>query len=241
MNALRGELSKLRSLPSTWTAVAVGLAVPTAIAVLNSSSLKNAGRTSGDVGYQELAFGVVGAIILGVVVASSEYVTEGEDSAAGRQIMMSLTVVPSRTRLLAAKIAALTIATTILAAIASTSTLLSVHVILGYGVEIPRVLGIIVYWVLTSMLAFGITVLARNGIIPLAVLILNTSVVSVTFLLTKLTPLAAYFPDLAGARMFVGEMAVPVQLSPVVGGLVMAGWVVAVLLAGLVIFARRDA
>ncbi|SMD18885.1 ABC transporter permease [Kibdelosporangium aridum] len=241
MNAVRGELSKLRSLPSTWAAVAVGLAAPTVIAILNSSSLRNTGRTSTDVGYQELAFGVVGAIILGVVLASSEYVTEGEDSAAGRQIVASLTVVPSRTRLLAAKIVALTIATTVLAIVASALTLLSVHVILGYDVAIPRALGIIVYWVLTSMLAFGITVLARNGIVPLAVLILNTSVVSVTFLLTKLTPLAAYFPDLAGARMFVGKMAVPVQLSPVVGGLVMTAWVVAVLLAAFVTFSRRDA
>lgn len=39
--------------------------------------------------------------------------------------------------------------------------------------------------------------------VPLVVLILNTSVVTVTFLLTKIMTLAVCFPDTAGLRMFI--------------------------------------
>ncbi|MCE7012101.1 ABC transporter permease [Kibdelosporangium philippinense] len=229
MNALRGELAKARSLPAVWVAIAVGLIVPTGIAILNS------GKQSPDIGYQELAFGTFGAIVLGVVLASSEYFTEGEEH--GRQVTTSLIVVPSRIRLLAAKIVALAVLTAGLATAATLLTFLSARI----EMDVPRVLAIIVYWVLTSLLAFGITMLARNGIIPLTVLIVNSGLVSVSFLLTKLTPLAVYLPDVAGVQMFVGKMDVPIRLSPLTGGLVMCGWVAAVLLAGFVAFTRRDA
>jgi hypothetical protein len=119
-----------------------------------------------------------------------------------------------------------------------------VQVLLGDHVQasdVSRVPGVVVYWVLTALLAFGITLLTRNGIVPLVVLILNTSVVTVTFLLTKITTLAVYFPDMAGLRMFIIEMDLPVHLSPVAGGAVMAAWVAVLLAVGVAVFRRRDA
>src|SRR4051812_19332919 len=104
MRAFKGELSKLASLPSVWAAIVVGVAIPCVVAFITSTSVANAisrgtkASAGADIGFQELAFGVVGAIILGVVAASSEYFTEGEDSGGGRQITTSLTVVPSRWR-----------------------------------------------------------------------------------------------------------------------------------------------
>lgn len=253
MRAYRAELSKLASLPSVWASCLVGVVVPAVVAYLTASSAASAiadgtkAAPSADVGFQELAFGVVGAIILGVVAASSEYFAEGEDSGGGRQITTSLTVVPSRTRFLLAKIAAVITTAGVLAVAATAITLTFVQTLLGSHVEafgaanLSRTLGVVVYWVLTALLAFGITLLTRNGIIPLAVLILNTSVVTVTFLLTKITPLAAYFPDMAGMRMFITEVALPVRLSPVAGGVVMAVWVAVLLAAGFATFHRRDA
>ncbi|KFZ82113.1 ABC transporter permease [Amycolatopsis sp. MJM2582] len=238
MRAYRGELRKLASLPSVWAAVAIGVLLPAALTFLNARAAARRGGNV-DLGFQELAFGVVGAIILGVVAVSSEYTTEGENAGGGRQITTSLTVVPSRWRLLITKLAAMI---TVVAALATVSSAVTLTIVEALGVsDFVRLPGVVLYWVLTALLASGLTLLTRNGILPLTVLILNTSVVTVTYLLTKLTPLAAFFPDLAGFRMFIERVELPVRLSPVTGGLVMTAWVAALLAAGFLAFRGRDA
>ncbi|MER7864083.1 ABC transporter permease [Amycolatopsis japonica] len=238
MRAYRGELRKLTSLPSVWAAVAIGVLLPAALTFLNARAAARRGGNV-DLGFQELAFGVVGAIILGVVAVSSEYTTEGENAGGGRQITTSLTVVPSRWRLLITKLAAMV---TVVAALAAVSSAVTLAIVEALGVsDFGRLPGVVLYWVLTALLASGLTLLTRHGILPLTVLILNTSVVTVTYLLTKLTPLAAFFPDLAGFRMFIERVELPVRLSPVTGGLVMTAWVAALLAAGFLVFRGRDA
>ncbi|MFE5571568.1 ABC transporter permease [Amycolatopsis japonica] len=238
MRAYRGELRKLASLPSVWAAVAIGVLLPAVLTFLNARAAARRGGNV-DLGFQELAFGVVGAIILGVVAVSSEYTTEGENAGGGRQITTSLTVVPSRWRLLITKLAAMI---TVVAALATVSSAVTLTIVEALGVsDFGRLPGVVLYWVLTALLASGLTLLTRNGILPLTVLILNTSVVTVTYLLTKLTPLAAFFPDLAGFRMFIERVELPVRLSPVTGGLVMTAWVAALLAAGFLLFRGRDA
>lgn len=249
MNPLRDELSKLITLPAIWVATAAGLLVPTVVAVITSLSAKDAisrglqAGASADLGFQELAFGVVGAVIIGVVSVSSEYIVEGEDSP-GRQITVSLTTVPSRLRFLLAKTTAVVITTMFLAAVAGTITLALVRLVLADGappLEMSRFVGMIAYWVLTALLAYGITLITRNGVVPLALLILNTSVVTVTYLLTRITPLAGYLPDMAGIHMFLREVNTGIDLHPIMGAVVMTCWVVALLAVGAFTAHRRDA
>lgn len=253
MRIVRAELLKLLGLPSAWIAFVIGLVVSPTIAFLNASTtaraIENGTRTvpGGDAGYQELAFGVLGAIILGVVAISSEYLTEGEESAGARQVTTSLIAVPSRIGLLAAKATALVLTVAVLATVTTAVTLTLTRVFLGdhagsLTAEIaPRALGVVIYWVLISLLAYGITLLTRNGVIPLTVLILNTSLVSVTYLLSRVIDAANYLPDLVGARMFLRGMRSSAQIAPVTGGLVMTSWVIAVLALGVAVFRRRDA
>ncbi|MFC4592555.1 ABC transporter permease [Sphaerisporangium corydalis] len=241
-------------MPTVWIAMAAGVLVPSVVAGITSSAAldaitRGAERAAGvDIGYQELAFGVVGVIILGVVGISSEYFTESEESGGGRQITTSLTAVPSRLRFLLAKAATIAIGSALLAVVAVFTTMGVVHVVLGehapvLGIEeLPRLAGVVCYWVYTSLLAFGVTVLTRHGVIPLAVLIANTSVVTVTYLLTKITLLANYLPDMAGIRMFIRKIADnTVEISPLVGDLVMTAWVMVLLMIAAAVFTRRDA
>ncbi|MFI6505467.1 ABC transporter permease [Nonomuraea typhae] len=254
VRVLAAEASKLASLPAVWIALAAGVLVPSVIAGITSSAVldaitRGAERAAGvDHGYQELAFGVVGVIILGVVAVSSEYVTENEESGGGRQITTSLTAVPSRLRFLLAKAATTAIVSALLAVAATVTTLGVVQVVLGehapaLGVEeLPRLAGVVFYWIFTSLLAFGITVLTRHGVVPLAVLITNTSVVTVTYLLTRITPLADYLPDMAGLRMFIRKIADnTAEITPLLGGLVMTAWVTVLLVIAAAVFTRRDA
>jgi hypothetical protein len=105
----------------------------------------------------------------------------------------------------------------------------------------PRIAGVVVYWVLDALLAYGVTLLTRSGVLPLTVMIVNTTAVSFTYLLTKVTPLAAFLPDMAGAHMFIHDMNTPGELGPLTAGLVMAAWVAALLAVAGYVFHRRDA
>jgi ABC-2 type transport system permease protein len=231
MRLVRAELLKLLGLPSAWAALALCLIVGPAIGYLNRH------LPSPDAGYQELVFGVVGAIVLGVVAVSGEYRAESAEDAATRQIVTSLTAVPSRPRLLAAKAGALILTMVVTAAVTATMTL----IVRNAPIAVPRLLGVVVYFVLTALLAFGVTLITRSGIVPLTVLIVNATVVSVSFLISRVLPAANYLPDLAGARMFIrhGEFNLPI--GPLTGGVVMACWTVAVVGAGATVFCRRDA
>ena len=242
MRALRAELSKLATLPFVWLAVAAGLIVPTGIAVITSLTT----TPGSDTGFSELAIGVLGAIILGVAAIGSEYTAEGEESAGSRQITTTLTAVPSRVRLLLAKVIAVAIATAVLAVVAIALVFATVHLLLGPdapaldGDTFARATGAVVYWVLMALLGFGLTVLTRNGIIPMAVLVANSSAVTVTYLLAQSIPAANYLPDLAGMRMFT-TVSTSAEIAPLTGGLVMAAWVIALLIAAGAVFTRRDA
>lgn len=242
MRVLRAELSKLATLPFTWLAVTAGLVVPTGISVITSLT-----ATPGpDTGFSELAIGVLGAIILGVGAIGSEYTSEGEESAGSRQITTTLTAVPSRVRLLLIKALAVAIAVVVLAVVAVTLVHATVHLLLGPdappidGETFGRSGGAALYWVMMALLGFALTVFTRNGIIPMAVLVANSSAVTVTYLLAQSIPAANYLPDLAGMRMFT-SLRTSVEIAPVAGGLIMAAWVAALLAAAGIVFARRDA
>jgi ABC-2 type transport system permease protein len=231
MRLVRAELLKLLGLPSAWAALALCLVVGPAIGYLNRH------LPSPDAGYEELVFGVVGAIVLGVVAVSGEYRAEIAEDAATRQIVTSLTSVPSRPRFLAAKAGALILTMAVTAAVTATMTL----TVRNASIAVPRLLGVVVYFVLTALLAFGVTLITRSGLVPLTVLIVNATVVSVSFLISRVLPAANYLPDLAGARMFIRHGQFNLPIGPVTGGVVMTCWTVAVVGIGAATFCRRDA
>ncbi|GAA0848691.1 hypothetical protein GCM10008915_58630 [Bifidobacterium pullorum subsp. gallinarum] len=246
MRAFNAELSKLFSLPGIWLAFLIGAFAPAIIAVLDSTAQKEeiiAGVSTrlSEVGFIGLGLGVQGVIILGVLAVSSEYLTESGESGGGQQITTSLTVVSSRLHFLLAKAGAVTVTSILLSVVAMMTTLSATHLVLGEytpAFEGSKLLGAICYWTFTALLAFGITVLTKNGTIPLAVLIINTSVVSFSFLLSKVTKLALYLPDRAGIDMFM--LMSDSFLTPFTGGLVMFAWVVVIFIAAAIVFHRRD-
>ncbi|WP_231586926.1 ABC transporter permease [Paenibacillus sp. E194] len=194
-----------------------------------------------EVGYIGLGFGVQGVIILGVLAVSSEYLTESSESGGGQQITTSLTVVSSRLHFLLAKGCAVTVISILLCIVAIMTTVSATHLILGDytpAFEWSKLIGAVCYWAFTALLAFGITVLAKNGIIPIAVLIINTSFVSFSFLLSKVTKLAFYLPDRAGLEMFMFMS--DRFLTPFTGGLVMFDWVAVFFIIAAIVFHRRD-
>ncbi|MNN13589.1 ABC-2 family transporter protein [compost metagenome] len=194
-----------------------------------------------EVGYIGFALGVQGVIILGVLAVSSEYSIESSESGGGQQITTSLTVVSSRLHLLLAKAGAVIVVSILLCILAIMTTISATYLVLGEytpAFEWSKLFGAVCYWVFTALLAFGITVLTKNGTIPLAVLIINTSFVSFSFLLSKVTKLALYLPDRVGIEMFMFTN--DRFLPPFMGGLVMFAWVVVLFITATIVFNRRD-
>jgi ABC-2 type transport system permease protein len=246
VRAFNAEMSKLFSLPSIWLACFIGAFAPAIFAGLDSLAQKEdiiAGVNTrlAEVGYIGLGFGVQGVIILGVLAVSSEYYTESSESGGGRQIETSLSVVPSRLYFLLAKAGAVTLISVLLCVIAIVIIMLSTQLILGEyapAFEWFRLIGAVCYWVLTALIAFGLTLITRNSMIPLAVLMINSSIVSFSILLAKVTTLAVYLPDRAGIDMFM-SMSDRFH-TPFTGGLVMSTWVVILMIVAAIVFHRRD-
>lgn len=262
VRAVRAEFGKALSLPAVWIALAVTLGGTAAITILNVVFTRaDAALPAAEQVYDASAFeagfaampiiGVVGAIIVGVVVMSSEYAAAQTEAGGARQIATSLVAVPRRGVLFASK--AIVVATIVLA-----SALVTIPGSIGLATlmlqDLPtdavpavdavwRSVGATVYWLCMGLIAFAITALVRSGIVPLIVLIANSSLVSFTLLLTNLTPLANWLPDMAGRNLFgfPPDSVVPGGLDAVPGGIVMAAWAAVLLVIAGIVFARRDA
>jgi ABC-2 type transport system permease protein len=259
MNTLRAELGKAVTLPATLVAVVVGLFGTAAVTALNSLTVHHALTTGRpdlvastaplDIAFAAMPLGTVAAVIIGVTTISSEYTANRADAGGGRQISTTLAAVPHRMRLLTAKVLTVVLLVVAMAVVAIPVTVGLAHAVIGpagsdtvpLGEAFARGLGGTLYWTLTALLALAITVLTRSGLVPLIVLIVNSSLVSVSLLLLRLTPWANWLPDLAGRRLFGGLSTVEGGPSATPGAVVMAGWSLGLLVIAGAVFARRDA
>ncbi|MEK5032188.1 ABC transporter permease [Paenibacillus sp. FSL R7-0302] len=258
MKAFHAEISKLLSLPGIWLALLIGALAPAVVAAIDSLAQKEdilAGVSTRlpEVGYIGLGFGIQGVIILGVLAVSSEFRTESSEGAGGQQISTSLMVVSSRLQLFLVKAVAVSVISILLCILAVILIVPTTRYILGdYAplLEWTRLAGAVCYWTFTALLAFGLTLLTKQGMIPLTVLMINSSLVSFSVLLAKVTKLAFYLPDRAGLEMFMftKDGVAPAATgsvfdsyhTPVTGGLIMFAWVAVLLGTAAIVFHRRD-
>ncbi|MFT4295038.1 MAG: hypothetical protein QM582_06455 [Micropruina sp.] len=259
LRAVAAELSKCLTLPGCWAGAAVAGLGSVALTVLNAQVVHNAlasGRPESiadaspfETAFAAMPLGTVGAVVLGVLAIGSEYAPNSPDAGGGRQIGVTLTALPHRVELLAAKAFAVVLLVVGIAAATLPVTVGIARLIIGeFAVEtvtprdaVVRCLGGTLYWTLTGLMALAITTLTRSSTVPLIVLIMNSSLVSVSLLLTNLTPLAHWLPDLAGRRLFAGIDTVEGGLDAVPGAWVMGGWTAALLVVAAVVLHRRNA
>ncbi|GAB3623619.1 hypothetical protein GCM10027418_17020 [Mariniluteicoccus endophyticus] len=193
----------------------------------------------------------VSAVILGVTAMSSEYARNSTDAGGSRQVVPTLVAQPRRSVVLVAKAAAVALATIAVAwsalalSVAAATVAMGEHALPGDPPArlATRVLGGTLYWVLLAWIALAVATLARSGVVPLALLIVNCAVVPVSLLLARVTSLAQWAPDLAGRSLFglPDELVVPGGPAAVPGGMAMAAWTLGLLALAGAYFVRRDA
>ncbi|HEY9371567.1 ABC transporter permease [Streptomyces sp.] len=244
--AVHAEFTKLRGVRGTLVALLLFVPVSVLLSALggwsargaldSDSPMIRADFTPQQAGLDGILYGQLALIVFGVLVVTSEF--------GSGMMRVSLLAVPRRGRLYLAKAAVVAGAAAAVAIPVVLVSYLAAQSALGpHGASIgtdgvPRALaGAMVYLILMSLFAAGIAMMARNAIIPLAVLLpmvlAGTHVLS---LVGATKELVRYFPDRAGTQMLTVD-----SPDAVTGFAVMLAWTAAALAGGYLRHRRWDA
>jgi ABC-2 type transport system permease protein len=254
LRVLRSEWTKLRSLRSTGWSLLVGLlltiAFPILFAVITSarwghlSPREQASRSPLDIALAGVNVAQLAIAVLGVLVITGEYSTG--------MIRASFTAVPRRLPVLWAKVvdyavvSFLLMVPAVLVGFFASQAILARHDLLQISFSQPgvarSVLGGAVYVMLVGVFALGIGAIVRNtagGIATFA------GIFFVIPPLLNILPsswndaISEWLPSEAGRQVFSLQHA-PHTLTPLGGGLLLAGYCALVLAAAAVLLVRRD-
>lgn len=260
VRAVRSEWTKITSLRSTWMLLLVYVVLGIGVAALvgwgssqaieaQEAGIATAGGPPGGLGAEALAASILSTTslatlllgVLGALVISGEYATG--------TMTATLTAVPRRWRVLAAKAVLLALALAPLALVVSGLALLVGESFLpeavALGLEDEGVLEAVVAhaaaMVVTALLGLGLATLLRSTAASITVLVV------VVFLAPGLVPLfgvdwlttaAQYIPSAAAGSL--GVTAGDPVLTTTEAVLTLVGWALVPLVAGLVVLQRRD-
>jgi len=234
-DALHAEWTKLRTSPAT-----IWLLLGVVAATLGVSWAVNAASTTGDVTKNSLTGVYLGQAVvaaLGVVLIGGEYATG--------MVRVTLTAVPRRIAVLAAKAAVLTVVVLPAAAIAVVGCALLGGVSLTEATVVRAVGGSVLYLGLIALLALGTGVAVRD----------STTAIGVVLGLLYVLPILAQVvtnhawqrhllqisPMSAGLAIQSTRDLQDLPIAPWAGLGVLALWAVGALIAGGLVLARRDA
>jgi ABC-2 type transport system permease protein len=250
--SLRSELTKIRSLRSTYWALITTVLVTVLIGVLICTFVLGASSGPRSSYYDPTHLSLVGVVfgqliiaVLGALTVTSEYATG--------MIGTSLTVQPRRSTLFAAKATALTLVSLAAGLVAAfTSFLLGQAILsrrdLGAALGQPHVLRAILgaglFLCVSGLLAFGLGALLRYtaGAVTAAIAVLFISAVASSLLPDSWQEsVGKWIPFNAGSQVWstvsnpAGHM-----FSPWAGFAVFAGYAAIAVAAGLAAFLTRD-
>jgi ABC-2 type transport system permease protein len=252
-DAVRSEFTKIRSTRSTyWTLLAL-VVVCVGIGALASagaaSHAREISRATFDATQQSLAGLYVGQLVmavLGALTITSEYSTG--------MIRTSLAVQPRRGVVFAAKALVFAAVSLIVGLVTSFGSfflgqaLMSGHhlsVTLGQPNVLRAVIGGALFLAACGMLAYGLGAILRHtaGAITAAIGLLFVVTVLVNFLPQSWQDnVDKWVPALAGAQVWATKATPGAHQFPAWGGFaVLAGYAVAAIIAGLIVFRTRDA
>jgi ABC-2 type transport system permease protein len=249
--ASRAEFTKLRSMRSTLVALSLVFPVSIGIGALEGWSVRGAiashspmlrsDFSAAQAGFDGVLYGQLALIVFSVLLVTSEY--------GSRMIGLSLLAVPRRGLFYAAKMIVAGLAAAVVAIPTIILAYMATEFALGpYGSSplasgVPRaMLGAVGYLTLMSVFTAGLAVMARNPIVPLAMLLpLVLAGSQILSVIGATSAMARFLPDQAGMRMLAVSVGSSDKLSPVAGFAMMLVWAAAALIGGYVLLQRRDA
>ncbi|MFD8594141.1 ABC transporter permease subunit [Kitasatospora sp. NPDC059646] len=248
---LQSEWTKVRSVRSTvWTlvvtflvVVAMGFAI-SLVTKLNYQQFTEHKPGPFDATNTSLAgisLGELAIIVFGVLAIGNEY--------ASGMIRVSLAAVPQRGVLMGAK-------TAVLGGLALVASLVTVFVAfflgqaalgrystsLGEPHVLRAVFGAACYLTLLCLFSVGVTMMLRNQVLALGILIPFFFLVSpILSIVPKVENVVRYFPDRAGQAALQVYPTSDYPYGPWTGLLICAAWTAAALIGGYLVLKKRDA
>jgi len=251
---IRSEWIKLRSLRSTVWSYAIVIVISLGLSWVFASALSNTDfgplldspeRTLVQASTFGVTFGVLVASVLGVLNISGEYSTG--------MIRSTLTAVPKRIPVLAAKALILFVATFVVGLVATAGSALVAFAVLGSNGVVPELTGEVVtgilfaalYLAAVAVFALGLGTILRSSAGGIAaavgVLLILPTVVTIVAGVTQAQWAVDAMPYLLSSA---GEaMLLPTDggLEQWQSGLVVAAWALVPLAAGAILLKKRDA
>ncbi|MCX4995976.1 ABC transporter permease [Streptomyces longwoodensis] len=250
---VRSEWTKIRSVASTvWTlslAVVVTIALGMLISALSKNefdSMSRRDRLSFDptfISFAGMSLGQLAMIVFGVLVVSNEYSTG--------MIRTSLAAVPQRASFLLSKIAVATglallvsLATSFAAFFLGQAMLGSHRAQIGDPGVLRAVIGGGLYMTLIAVFSMGVATMLRSPMLSLGILMPFFFLISnILGNVSATKKVGRYLPDQAGSKIM--QVVTPLDddtpYGPWGGLGIMALWVLAALLGGLLLLKKRDA
>ncbi len=234
---LLAELTKIRTLPATWIALAVTLAANTLLGLLAATDVVRVAGQQGQVTIDQL-----GTVMLAPVYAFAAVPVFAAGGEYGGQLRVSLLSVPDRNRFFAAKLLAGAGVTVLAAVLVVLPGHLVRHAADG-GRDAAGVIGgllcEVTAYLLLGLVGHGFAVLAKTVVTPLAVLFILPVLVSP--MLGGILPGVVRLLPHEAALSFLGMPTGPAfALSRPAGLLVISAWAALFVGAAWVITARRD-
>ncbi|TRW47102.1 ABC transporter permease subunit [Georgenia yuyongxinii] len=255
---MRGEWIKLLSLRSTWWVLGMTVAVITLFALGQAMSLDVLAESPeaaalGTIHGAEIVsggypLGTVTIAVLGALLITGEY--------SSGMIRSTLTAVPTRLPVLAAKAIVLTAVTALVTVLSLALASLVTRVLLGEHDLVPALNdaqtwqiygGVLYFLVAAALFALGIGTLLRSTAgtvtIVLTVLLLLPGILSI-ITLDWVEKIVTYLPMPAAAAFVTvsdSTLTDSSELAPWTGVLVVAAWAVVPMVAAAVMLRRRDA
>ncbi|MFG2695555.1 ABC transporter permease [Kitasatospora sp. NPDC051984] len=248
---LQSEWTKVRTIRSTvWTLVATFLVVVvmgfviSLLTRLNFVQFTEHNRNPFDPTTTSLAgitLGALAIVVFGVLAVGNEY--------ASGMIRVSLAAVPQRGPLMGAKTAVLgvlallvSLATVFAAFFLGQAALGQYNTDLGQPDVLRAVFGAACYLTLLCLFSIGVTMMLRNQVLSLGILVPFLLLVSpILSIVPKVENVARYFPDRAGSAAFQVHQTSDHPYGPWTGLAICAAWAAAALLGGYLVLKRRDA
>ncbi|WP_329123069.1 ABC transporter permease [Streptomyces sp. NBC_01465] len=253
MNALNAEWIKLRTLRSTWWAVAASALAMVASAPLTAMTMTNnneaAHAAPGSVAYTSVAVQLTAYFVQFIVIAPAVLAITSEY--AHGSLATSLQCVPVRARLLLAKagvVAGLGFGAGVLNGALGTFTggpSLEQYGVLDGGQAVRQILAMGVFCALAAVFALGTGAVLRSSAGTVTVLFVVMLVLPLLLLglaevlgQTWLANLSECFPSTAGIGFMSGDTH---PFGPAVALLILAAWAAAALAAAARVLNSRDA
>ena len=251
--SVRFELNKIISMKLWWVICAAAIVVQPLLAFITArgylkigleatpetqSGLLNALPPLDYFGFELVPFGVLPMVIFGGMIGGSEYLHH--------QLRTTLLVQSSRIKIFCAKALAVVVCGVIISSTAIYLTISITHFTLG-GQGLPPIslsstawqfIGYSVLdWILLTILSFGLGMVFKNAIVPLAFLV--PQIYNLGLYLAQKWDWGMYLPVAAGNLLFATPTD-PFEHDPLKGVVVLLVWAIAALSVSCYTFIRND-